>query len=154
NEGTPLNFKANLGGLLNINIINARALIQNAGLNIDIKDGGNGDNRLYFSEIGNLASAGNYSNLVSGSFTGTIQSVVPLRNGAPSPDLNPNPASLASNEGWVSVAGLLQNLTNGFDFQSLGTSGTPIHHSGPAGQAGTTTGVDDPLTAAEMTGSK
>src|SRR5262249_7982400 len=100
NEGTPLNFKANLGGLLNINIINARARITNPGLNIDIKDGGNGDNRLYFNEIGSLSSAGNYSSLVGGSFTGTIQSVVPMRNGATSPDVNPNPANLQSNEGW------------------------------------------------------
>src|SRR5205085_795153 len=111
------------------------------------------DNKLFLREIGEAIKASDFTKLATGGFTGTVQAVVPLRNGAASPDVDPNPALLANTEAWISLAGQLIDLPNGFDFQNLAKTAPAIHHTGPAGQPGKT-GVDDPLQASDMTGGK
>ena len=134
--GTAVSGTASIAGISAANIVQAR-LKTNPTLTVDLGDGGNGTNRLFLHDIANSLSS--LGNLVSGTFSGLIQAVVPIRVGGTGTVTPPNPNITDPATAWISVLGKLQNLGS-IDFNASTT--TVIHNTGPAGTPG---GVDQPI---------
>jgi Ca2+-binding RTX toxin-like protein len=134
--GAAVGGTASIAGIGAANIVQAR-LKTNPQLTVDLGDGGSGTNRLFLHDIQNNMSS--LSNLVSGTFSGLIQAVVPIRVGGTGTVQPPNPNVTDPATAWISVLGKLQNLGS-IDFNASTT--TVIHNTNPAGTPG---GVDQPI---------
>ena len=149
-EAQPIDFNASVA-VLNLSVNDARALIR-AGLALDVRDGGGtADGKLTLAEIASNVSAGTFDNLVTGTFSGDAQAILPLDGDgggvATDPALLPGTA-----DARIEVAGLLKNLGNVEFHSDPGPAGDVLHHTNPtltADNAGTATAdIADPLKAA------
>ena len=125
NVNGALSGTASLAGVNALGIVKARVRA-NPAATLDLIEP-SGDNRLFLREIRD--NLGNLSALVTGSMTGLIQAVLPLRVGGTADVTPPTSGTTDPGTAWVSVLGKLSNAAN-LDFNPAATQ--IIHNTGAA----------------------
>lgn len=145
-EASPFDLTASFGPLQK-QVVKARGLID-LSLSADLKDGGNGDGKLTWSELTSNINAGTYSNLATGQFTGSAEARLPL-DGSGDGMVADQLGSLDPSDGLILIGGKLTNLNN----PALYTDQTKLpQHTGATGSNSATLGIDDPFTQSELDG--